>query len=90
MTKGKADPGASKALQTVKQYCGYTSQLEILGTSDAIIHGARGIVEYDDNLIRINMANYELRIVGLDLTLKCLSPECLEITGKIKNLELIQ
>ncbi|MDK2802249.1 MAG: YabP/YqfC family sporulation protein [Oscillospiraceae bacterium] len=65
------------------------SRIEMIGNKEAIIEGCNGVIEYDDFIIRIATKHQEIRFVGDNLQLKCLTNENIIITGFIKNIEFI-
>jgi sporulation protein YqfC len=65
------------------------SQLEILSNKEAIIEGCKGILEYDDTLIRISTNKMEIKFLGENLTLRCLTSENIVVEGKIFSVEFI-
>lgn len=63
--------------------------IEILSNHQATIQGARGIIEYTDELIRVSLTGQEVRFYGTQLSIGCLSQDSLEIQGKIQRLEYV-
>ncbi len=63
--------------------------IEIASNRQATIQGSKGIIEYTEELIRISLANMEVRFYGEGLCIGCLSQDSLEIKGKISRLEYI-
>ncbi len=64
-------------------------RIEMLGNREAIIEGCNGVIEYDDFIIRIATKDQEIRFIGDNLQLKCLTNENIIISGFIKNIEFI-
>ena len=62
-------------------------QIEITLNKTAVLEGACGIIEYTDELIRVNFANYEVKFYGTHLVIDNLSQDTLEIRGNIERLE---
>ena len=65
------------------------SRIEMIGNKEAIIEGCNGVIEYDNFIIRIATKHQEIRFVGDNLQLKCLTNENIIISGFIKNIEFI-
>ena len=65
------------------------TRVELTSDYEALVEGCRGILEYDDNVIRIAAKKFELRFTGKDLTLRSLNEENIVIEGKISGLEFI-
>lgn len=63
--------------------------IEILSNHLATIQGAKGIIEYTDELVRVSLADREVRFYGEGLSIGCLTRDSLEISGKIARLEYV-
>lgn len=61
--------------------------VELVSNKQATVQGAKGIIEYTEELIRINLAEREACFYGQNLSIGCLSQDSLEITGNIERLE---
>lgn len=65
------------------------TRVELTSDFEALIEGCKGILEYDDNVIRIAAKRFELRFTGENLTLRSLNEENIAIEGKILGVEFI-
>ncbi len=65
------------------------TRVELTSDCEALIEGCKGILEYDDSIIRIAAKRFELRFTGHNLTLRSLSEEDIAIEGKILGIEFI-
>lgn len=65
------------------------SRLEMMGNNEALLEGCSGILEYDENIIRISTKKNEIKFFGRGLNLKCLTPENVIIQGTILSVEFI-
>lgn len=54
-----------------------------------VIEGYRGILEYDDNLLRIRVKGMSLSVWGSNLQLKCMNDENVIITGRLAQIEFL-
>lgn len=61
--------------------------IELTGNKELAVDGCKGVLEYDENVIRLNLKNYILRITGRDLGLTCLTTESLVVRGTILSVE---
>lgn len=61
--------------------------IEISSNTSAIIEGSRGVMEYSDKIIRINLGDFSVAFTGRKLSLKCISPTSMEIEGFFTNIE---
>jgi len=62
-------------------------QFQFKGNREVIIDGCKGILEYDDTVVRITTGRLSLRFMGRNLSLKCLSDNSAVITGRITSVE---
>lgn len=62
-------------------------QIQIQSNKEAVIEGCRGIIEYSDEIVRLNVDKMELKVYGRDLNLKCLTGENIVITGRFERIE---
>lgn len=65
------------------------SHFEINSNKEAIIEGSKGILQYEENIIRVNMGKMITSFCGRNLSLKCLDSDSLVITGFITSIEFI-
>lgn len=75
------------ALLNTKDYFLIPPTIELSSNKQATIEGSKGIIEYTDELIRINLADMEACFYGSNLTIGSLSQDSLEIKGNIERLE---
>lgn len=64
-------------------------QLEFNGNKEVIIEGSRGVLEYSEELIRINTTHGLICFSGRNLNLKCISSSELIINGFISEVEFL-
>ena len=60
---------------------------EMNGNREIIIEGSKGILQYDESVIKINMGNMITSFYGRNLTIKCFTTESLIIEGFIVSIE---
>ncbi len=65
------------------------SHFEINSNREVIIEGSKGILQYDENIIRVNMGKMIVSFNGRKLSLKCLETDSLIIVGFITSIEFI-
>jgi len=63
------------------------SHIEISGNSEAVIQGCTGILEYDENRIRLNLGKRSLLFRGDDLVMKTYTAEEVIIEGAFAAIE---
>lgn len=63
------------------------SKIIIIGTGQVTIENHKGIVEYSEELIRINTGSGIIKLCGRNLAIKTILQEEITITGEITNIE---
>lgn len=61
--------------------------IEISDNTLATVEGSRGVLEYSEALIKVNLGAYIVSFCGRGLTLKFISPSSLVIEGVFGNIE---
>lgn len=64
-------------------------ELNFIGNQEVVIEGSRGVLEYSEDVIRINTCMGVVVFEGRALNLKCISSTKLIIDGFISKLEFI-
>lgn len=62
-------------------------KLTMLGNGDLIIENYKGILEYDDGIIRINTTSGTIKVSGQDIYIKEITAENIMVYGNIASLE---
>lgn len=65
------------------------ARFEMTANREVTIEGCRGILQYDENLIRLNTGKMVTSFCGRNLTIKCLTPDSLIVEGFITSIEFI-
>ena len=73
------------ALELPKEVMLNLPLISLTGKEELIIENYKGIVEYGDEVMRVNTAIGVLRIEGKGLLLRQLTSECIVVTGTIKG-----
>lgn len=84
--KHKATNFIEKAIGLPADMISGCSHFEINGNKEAVIEGCRSILQYDENVVRINMGKMITSFEGRDLQIKCLKPDSLVIEGFITEI----
>lgn len=66
------------------------AQLELYGNRELVIDGCKGILEYSEELIRLNLGKNLTKITGRSLQIKCMTASSVVIEGYILSLEFIE
>lgn len=64
--------------------------IKIIGNSDMMIENHRGILEYTDEILRMNSGLGVIKIQGRNLEIKEVSQEDIQIHGSIESVEFIK
>lgn len=64
-------------------------KIEMMGNHEIIIDGSKGIVEYGENLIKLNTGEYVLSILGDALVIKSFDGSVAVINGKIAEITFV-
>lgn len=66
-----------------------TFRIELRGQNEMTVEGCRGIVEYDENSVSLNLGNISLNIAGKSLEISTFSEQQAVITGVVTNIRLL-
>ena len=64
-------------------------KIEMLGNREIIVDGAKGVVEYGENLIKLNTVEYVLFILGDELVIKSFDGSVAVVSGKIAEITFV-
>lgn len=64
-------------------------RIELMGNKKAIISGCHGIVEYDDDLVRMQTGSGMIRFTGNTLSISNLTEDSAVVEGNILSLEFL-
>ena len=63
--------------------------IELSGNTRAVVEGCKGILEYEDDVIRLNTASGIIRFMGQNLGMNCLNEDSAVVEGKILSVEFM-
>ena len=63
-------------------------RLTLLGKSELTVENFKGIVEYTENLLRLNTSTHLLKVEGEKLTVSNMTSEDIEIRGVINKISM--
>ena len=63
--------------------------ISMVGQEEVTIENYKGILEYNEEVVRIGTAAGVLKLAGRGLCLKQLSGECMVVCGKVESLEFL-
>ncbi len=85
----KKKKSAPKKRMQLPDGLGAEPKIETLGNREIIIDGVGGVVEYGENLIKLNAGNLLISIVGNELLIKAYDGSVAVISGQIANIEFV-
>ena len=65
------------------------ARVELSGNRRAVVEGCRGILEYEEGVIRLNTTSGIVRFMGRDLTMNCPTEDSAVVTGFILSVEFL-
>lgn len=77
----------SDNLQVPQTVARGTAFIELSGNYEAIIEGCKGVLEYSDDAIRLNLGKNEVRFFGTELVIKSFFNEQVIIQGNILTID---
>ena len=66
-----------------------SSQMEITSNNEAVIEGCKGILEYDDVMIKLNLGKLNVRFTGENLRIRCMNVDNVIVSGFITSIEFL-
>lgn len=65
------------------------ARIELSGNRRAVVEDCRGILEYDEGVIRLNTGSGVVRFIGRELGLSCMTEDSAVVTGCILSVEFM-
>lgn len=65
-------------------------KLTMLGNGNLIIENYKGVVEYDDNCVRVNTTSGIIKISGEKLVIKEITSEDIMVDGWVSSMEFLR
>ncbi|SMB92973.1 sporulation protein YqfC [Thermanaeromonas toyohensis ToBE] len=62
-------------------------RLTLIGNSRLLLENHRGVIIYENDLVRVNITLGQLEITGQDLRLKVVRPDAIAVEGAIKSIQ---
>lgn len=63
------------------------AKIELTGNREISVDGCRGILEYNEGVVRLNLGNMIIKITGAGLTIPSMAAEQTTVTGSIASVE---
>ena len=74
------------ALELPPGLLGGGAHIEIDGGREAIVDGCRGVLEYEECLIRLNVGDQQVKFTGQKLMIRSLTASQAQIEGSIESI----
>lgn len=68
---------------------GFPFHLELRGNREATVEGCCGVLEYDDDVVRVKTRRQVVRFTGRGLAIRSLTADALVVTGYITGIEFL-
>jgi sporulation protein YqfC len=68
---------------------GLNGNIELYGNKQVIIEGAKGVIDYSEDILKIDLGNICLKISGRNLVIESFIYEQIDIKGEIVALEFM-
>lgn len=65
-------------------------KITVIGAREVYLENHRGIMEYREDLLRVNVARGYLEIRGANLEIKAILPDEMSIVGEIKSIAFVE
>jgi sporulation protein YqfC len=65
------------------------AHIELAGNREAIVDGCQGVLEYDENVIKLTTGKMVIKFMGRGLQIKVLTHDSAVVSGFITNIEFI-
>lgn len=64
-------------------------QIELAGNREAVVEGCQGILEYDENIVKLAAGKMSIKFTGRGLQIKVLTHDSAVVDGFISSIEFI-
>ncbi len=89
-SRPKLKQKVTEILELPKEIVLNMPKLTMLGNGDLIVENYKGILEFDDGVIRLNTASGVIKVTGANILIKEITLESIMIFGEIQSLEFIK
>lgn len=80
----------TEALELPKEIVLHLPLISCIGQEEVTIENYKGVLEYNEETVRIGTAVGVLRLMGQELCIKQLSAECMVVTGCVEQIEFLK
>ncbi len=68
---------------------GSETHIDMFGDREMTVEGIKGVIEYDDSLVRLSTGRREVRISGEELEIRSLTKTAATVTGHVVSVEFL-
>lgn len=79
----------TRALDIPSSALGGMPQVELSGNREAVVDGCQGVLEYDENVIKLATGKMSIKFIGRNLQIKVLTHDSAIVDGFITGIEFI-
>lgn len=66
-----------------------TAQIELSGNREALVEGCKGVLEYDETVVKLATEGMSVKFTGRGLQIKILTHDSAVVTGYILGIEFV-
>lgn len=81
---------AAKALELPAEIFYGMAHMELSGNREIVIDGCKGVLEYDENVIRLNTGALSVRFLGHNLSIRSFTRDTAVVEGYISSIEFFE
>ncbi|MDR1467053.1 MAG: YabP/YqfC family sporulation protein [Oscillospiraceae bacterium] len=78
---------ATKKMQLPPGLLPNVPHIEMNGNREIVVEGSKGVLDYDENIVRIDIGKMIMIFSGRNLNLKCLTQDSLIVEGFVTTIE---
>ncbi len=80
---------AAKMLEVPLSAFGGIPSLELTGNREMTVEGCKGVLEYDEDVVKLNLGKMILQVRGRDLNIKGLTDDSAVLEGYFLSIEFL-
>lgn len=78
-----------EALELPKGVFAAVPYIECMGNREIAVEGIKGVLEYDEDMVRLNGGKMMIRILGRGLNIKCYTPQSVVVEGTVLTIDFV-
>ncbi|WP_271629672.1 YabP/YqfC family sporulation protein [Caldicellulosiruptor sp. DIB 104C] len=89
MKKSKTLKEVTQASQVPREIITNEPRITLIGEDEVVVENHKGLILYEEGLVKINTVRHPLYIKGSGLLIKKMDEEVMVISGRIRSIEYI-